>query len=1122
MPSQLFTDYFLTDGIEETYEWRDSLRGFDDFRTRLTWIFDSFGQHHEPNEAVTEQELIRPVLELLGWEDYLLQQGAARSEDIPDMLLFADAESKARAAGRPNSADRYGDAIVVEESKRYGRALEGRQLRIGDSGRTPHGQLLRYLSTADDAAAGAGVRWGILTNGAAWRLYDNRARPRSTGYFEVDVAEALARTEDGRLKLFFLLFNRKSFTLRGGATATFIENAIEEGRRYEERVAQDLSRVVFDDVFPKLADALAQNAGHTLDEVRDAALVFLYRLLFAMYAEDRGLLPVNDARYDDYGLRKRVRDDVAQRMDRKDTLSGVATSYYDHLSTLFRLIDGGDPSIGLPPYNGGLFSANAAPLLESVRLSDAVIGPVVYALSHSRSEITPGGRPRFVNYRDMSVQQLGSIYERLLERELARRPDGGVVVRLNTYARKDTGSYFTPQPLVDLIVDRTLRPLVEERLRAFEKRAAELGDDRRPRTQRIQELQKLDPAAGALDLKVLDPAMGSGHFLVTAVDFLADCIADLIERVPAIPEWLEGKYASPVVDLLTITQNAILDQAREAEWALDEAHLTDKAVIRRIVLKRCIYGVDKNPLTVELAKVSLWLHSFTAGAPLSFLDHHLRPGDSLSGLRVQDAVDEVSGRGGPWLFSAIQGQESAASFMRFIEILPDANLSQVRESAEAFDRMERYAAPLRGAMDFLRGLRWNAAALRKRERAALEAPFQDLLDAPAGKVLETLANGPGDDDAPALGELWRNARAAAEREGFIQWEAAFPGVWNGWHSASLYGGFDAVIGNPPWDRIKLQEVEWFATRAPDLARAPTAAARKAGIRRLRDRGEPLAAEFDEAKARADTLASLVRESGDYPLLGSGDINLYSLFVERAMSLIKPDGFVGLLTPSGIYADKTAARFFKKVSTSGRLSSLFDFENRKIFFKEIHASFKFCALVFGGEEREFDETECAFFLHDTADIEDPDRCFPLAPADFARVNPEHRHRARVPHPARRRHNAPHLRTASRARRSLRRRGAAGVAGEVRAHVRHDQRFGPVQNGAATGRRRLLPGAGQPMEEGQRTLPAAVRREDGASVRSPRGQRGGKPGEPEPSRTAARGKPRGARQPELAAGSSILGL
>ncbi len=250
-------------------------------------------------------------------------------------------------------------------------------------------------------------------------------------------------------------------------------------------------------------------------------------------AEDRGVLPVNDSRYEDYGLRKPVREDIARRMDRSAVFSTSASRYYDHLMTLCRLIDEGDPSIGLPPYNGGLFAAQAAPLLENLRLPDATVAPIIYDLSHSES----AGERRFVNYRDMSVQQLGSIYERLLEREPIR-DDGKIVIGPNSYARKDSGSFFTPQELVDLIVDRTLKPLAEERLAAFENKATELKGDRRSRAERHAELRRLDPAEAVLDLKVLDPAMGSGHFLVTAVDFLSDFIAELVEYVPAVPEWL--------------------------------------------------------------------------------------------------------------------------------------------------------------------------------------------------------------------------------------------------------------------------------------------------------------------------------------------------------------------------------------------------------------------------------------------------------------------------------------------------------------------------------------------------------------------------------------------------------
>ena len=533
MPGHLFAEYFLTEGIRATDEWRASVSdaaAFDAFRDGVRQRYDALSRSADPNEAVTEQELIRPVLELLGWADYLPQQGAARNEDIPDLLLFPDAASKERAAARGNAQARYRDAIVVEESKRFGLALDARDREDGHRSRTPHGQILRYLSTAEIESESR-IRWGLLTGGGVWRLYDYRARPRATGYFEADLGRMLEPGGEDHLRLFYLLFRRESFILQEGATTTFLDDALLEGRRYDEKVAQDLSSVVFERVFPKLVEALASASGEELPRVREAALIFLYRLLFVLYAEDRGLLPVNDSRYDDYGLRKRLRDDIAQRTRNGDIFSAIASNYYDHLTTLCRLIDKGDESIGLPPYNGGLFAAEAAPLLERVRLPDATVAPFIYDLSHAEAD----GERRFVNYRDMSVQQLGSIYERLLEREPVRDDTGKIIIRPNVYARKDSGSFFTPQELVDLIVDRTLKPLAEERLAAFEEKSTELKSDRRPKAERLAELRKLDPAEAVLDLKVLDPAMGSGHFLVTAVDFLSDYIAELVENTPAVP-----------------------------------------------------------------------------------------------------------------------------------------------------------------------------------------------------------------------------------------------------------------------------------------------------------------------------------------------------------------------------------------------------------------------------------------------------------------------------------------------------------------------------------------------------------------------------------------------------------
>ena len=987
MPGQLFTGYFLTEGIRTTQEWEAWTSPEADLGVQLRQVYEGFRNYNQPNEAVTEDDLIIPVLKILGWTDLLAQQGSGHNEDIPDYLLFADADAKARATARPSAEQRYKDALVVVENKRFGLHLDRRDKIDRVQSITPHSQILHYLSVADTVSEG-NIRWGILTNGSLWRLYDRRASPRATAYFEIDLGTTLESVED--TKLFTLIFGRDSFTPQGGANASFLEFALGESKNYEERVAQDLSSVVFEKVFPNLIQALTDASKADLGTAREAALIFLYRMFFLLYAEDRGLLPVHDVRYEEYGLRKPVREDIDRRMESGTPFSETASSYYDHIMTLCRMVDKGEASIGMPPYNGGLFSSDSAPVLEEVRLNDAAIAPIIHNLSHVRGE----SGTRFVNYRDMSVQQLGSIYERLLEREPVRDGDGAITVKPNSFARKDTGSYFTPQELVDLIIDRTLSPLIAERLAVFETKGKDLSDDLQPTTERLAELTYLDPAEAVLELKVLDPAMGSGHFLVTAVDFLSDRISELAEHTPGVPQWINGEYTSPLVERIDTIREGIIQRAKESHWTIDEAQLTDQTIIRRMVLKRCIYGVDKNPLTVELAKVSLWLHSFTAGAPLSFLDHHLRHGDSLVGMNMAEATGELKRlMGALFAMPAIAGAEAASEKMRRIEEITDADISDVRESASLFQEVEDDTASPRSLMDTLNGIRWLTSGMKAKQQKDFEKSIGETLGKEPAQAYAILQNGldiydpaEQDESSEAFSDLWKEARAIAEREAFLHWEAAFPSVWGIWNGNTRQGGFDAVIGNPPWDRIKLQEVEWFAARSSELALAQTASERKAGIQKLRDLGVALAVEFDQAKEQSEQLGHLVRNSGQYPMLSGGDINLYSLFVERAMSLVKPDGMVGLLTPSGIYADKTASNFFKSISTSGRITGLFDFENRKIFFKDIHASFKFCAIIFGGEMRQFPESDCAFFLHDTEMIKDPDHCFPLSADDFARVNP----------------------------------------------------------------------------------------------------------------------------------------
>ncbi|MBX3477663.1 MAG: hypothetical protein KF910_08650 [Brevundimonas sp.] len=993
---------FSTDYLVEAIKAEAAYKAVDAgaLRARLVEVADAFPKNAKTNESQTEDDFIWPILDALGWKDSLRQQNLTVSgrDDVPDGLLFADAAAKAAANALDEQWRRYAHGLAVVESKRWARPLDRASGR--DETTAPSTQMLRYLRRIDDTSQGK-LRWGILTNGTRWRLYWAGARSISEEFLEIDLGRVLGlngaadlfiddETRDHWLRVFACMFGREAFLRTGVDQTSFHDRARAEAAFYEERVAASLSRLVFDEVFPALARALAASAPEApLDDVRDAALILLYRLLFLLYAEDRDLLPVSDDRYDDYALRP-LRIEIGDRVSNGDTFSGTAAKVWAHLSDLSRIIDKGDASVGIPPYNGGLFAGTGAPLLATARIADDVMGPALDALSYERSS----GQRRYINYRDLSVQQLGSIYERLLEFEVVREGDAGdaghLTVRPNLFARKNSGSYYTPDELVGLILDETLEPLIAERRHAFEAALDALDTNDTPEMQRAA-LREVDPAEAILSLRVCDPAMGSGHFLVSLVDTLADHVLEAMAEAAALGA--EMDYTSSLAGEIEKIRATILRNARAAKWTIDESHLDDRHIVRRMVLKRCVYGVDKNPMAVELAKVALWLHTFTVGAPLSFIDHHLHAGDSLFGLWVRDAIDKAGKLGGELLWNeALANAQRQALAMKTIEMATDAEIAEAHRSAEMWTDVEFQIGPLDSFVSFMHALDWlNLNKDQKRlVRLWLDGQFGEPLPIARGRATPTQGRTKVD-EIEGFTDIWQRARDLIAEERFLNWQISFPGVWDDWAGKDRVGGFDAVVGNPPWDRIKLQQVEWFAARRPEIALAQRASDRARLIAKLKADGDPLFQDYEKADARAADTTRMARTSGHYPQLSRGDINLYSLFVERAQALVKPGGMVGLLTPSGIASDLSASTFFRSVATEGRLKALYDFENRRPryglepFFPDVDSRFKFCALI-ASPGRRFDAATCGFFLQSVIETRDPDRAFPITAADFAGVNP----------------------------------------------------------------------------------------------------------------------------------------
>ncbi len=812
----LFTRDYLTYGVRDTAAWKAlSDAHVSAIAAELKGWFDTFPKDDKTTEARTEDDLIWKVLPRLAWADWVRQQPLSVKGDgnKPDGLMFADLDAKARADKRI-SFEKYEEGAYVVESKKWNFPLD-RAGKSKNETEAPSSQMLRYLQRLEDLTKSK-LRWGILTNGRIWRLYFKGAKSVAEGFCELDLADILGieghslpltSTEDRAhwLKVFILVFRRESF-LRIDGKSSFHEISLEQGKFYEESVAKDLSKVVFDDVFPDLVKAIAKhdpNAPEILNaaylvEVKEGALILLYRLLFVLYAEDRNLLPVEDNRYDDYGLRKKVRNDIADRLDKNDGFSDTRTSYWNQAKGLFKGIAKGDKSIGLPPYNGGLFDEAETPILARVELPDDGFATIIDKLCR----VNRDGKRRYINYRDLSVQQLGSIYERLLEHEVV---DGehGLEVGLNKFARKGSGSYYTPDELVRLIIERTVGPLLKERMATFTESAKKLKD---------KALEAFDPATAILELKICDPAMGSGHFLVDLVDYLADAVIDATLAAREVAE----DYTSPLMARIASIRAQIMEQALANKWAMKEDQLVDKVIVRRMVLKRVIYGVDKNPMAVELAKVALWLHSFTVGAPLSFLDHHLRCGDSLFGETVRGVMDKLAKRGALLNNAAIQKARAASKGMEAIEQNTDADIAGVKDSASNFAVVQEATAPLAAFMSVFHAFEWLDPADKKDAQTVhewLDGNFGDSFEIALGTTT------PNGNTAERFSALLAKAHDLAKQENYHHWQIAFPGVWTDWQSNEPSGGFDAVIGNPPWDQYEFDITKWFAHRDPQIAQA---------------------------------------------------------------------------------------------------------------------------------------------------------------------------------------------------------------------------------------------------------------------------------------------------------------
>ena len=886
-------------------------------------------------KKVTVDQWLTPLMQqVLGFSDIHTIHGRRIMEQEHERLF-------------PLSHLSHGDSVALLLTA-HGFELDRGHTIFGEESRkrSPHGMVQEFLN-AEDACL-----WSIVSNGEKLRLLRDNPSLTRPAYLEVDLRRMFEEELYADFAVFWLTLHASRFEAPEGEPQRCIleqwrEEAHEVGERALERLRHGVEKALraLGNGFLAQSEngALRQAISDgtlTTDQYFQQLLRLVYRLIFLTTVEERGLLHTPNA---DEETRSRYSRGYALGRLRELALK---QRYYDRhhdlwdgLQITFRSLQSGQDALGVPPL-GGLFAGDQCPALDAAKLPNSALMQAMFALCYFRTDQALSR----INYRDMDTEELGSVYESLLELLPKIRPNtspwrfgfiGDDEDAAAGTARKLSGSYYTPDSLVQELIKSALEPVIADRM----------------------SMQPHDQRAAILAIKVCDPASGSGHFLLAAARRMA---AEL----------------------------ARIDAGADQPTAADYRHAM------REVVAHCIYGVDINPLAVELCKTALWLETVEPGKPLGFLDARIRCGNSLVGVLDPELLNDgipanaykaLTGDDKPVVAQlkkdnrattdSVQGDlfgggalEEAELEIELVDEMPEETPEQIAEKRQAWIEAQQ--------SDSVRLERLTFDTFT----AAFFAPktVATRNKVPVNQDLSRLRRGlPLDAGKEEL------IKQLAKEHNFFHWHLAFPEVFE-------QGGFDCVLGNPPWERIKLQEKEFFASRSPEIADARNAAARTRMIQALNgEDAQPaeklLYQAFMDARHAAEAASHFVRNSR-FPLTGRGDVNLYALFAEQFLQLSNEHGRSGVIVPTGIATDDSTKAFFDELSAGHHLVSLIDFENREKLFKAVDSRMKFCLLTLAYNVI---QARFLFFATNTEHLRDELRSFTLAANEIALLNPNTR-------------------------------------------------------------------------------------------------------------------------------------
>lgn len=819
----------------------------------------------------------------------------------------------------------------------------------GTRRRSAFGLAQEYLNAAD------GAMWGLASDGLTLRIVRDNASLTRPAWIEADLQRIFTEERYADFAALWLLAHETRFgrpAQPGEAQQTVTECALETwrnaGREEGTRAREHLRRGVEDALIALGQGFLAHPGNQALRAALQCGalstknyfnqlLRLVYRLIFLLTVEERGVLHPDGSEEKTkalyaagYSLR-RLRERSVKR-SAHDRFSDL----WEATKIVLRGVESGEPRLGLPAL-GGIFAKEQCPALDAAKLENRALLLAVFKLSWLRED---AGLAR-VNWRDMGPEELGSVYESLLELVPQITKDGrqfafatGSEAKGN--ARKTTGSYYTPDSLVQVLLDSALEPVVNDTIAGHPE----------------------NPVEALLGLSIVDPACGSGHFLLAAARRLASHVARLSAN--GTPSAAEYRHAL------------------------------------RQVVGRCIYGVDLNPMAVELCKVSLWMEAVEPGLPLTFLDSHIQHGNALLGTTPElmangvpdTAWDPIEGDDKKIASALKKRNKQGAAGQRSFDSLwskPTDSEAEVLSRAvaeldaasdanpEALAIKESQWDRILGSAEYrhqkLVADAWCAAFVWPKQPGVLAEV------APTNELWRQLRDGQG--QPPAL--TTKTVGELTEQYRFFHWNLQFPQVF-------AKGGFDIVLGNPPWDQLQLDAREWFAAHSPEIADARHHAARTKAIAILQSQDPGLFTAYQAASRTNEGGQAFIHGSGRFPRSSNGRLNTAPLFAETVTRISAPTGMAGIIVPTGIATDSFTQEFFRYLVESGRLHSLLSFENEEFLFPSVHHATRFCILSIGGEKRCLQVVRCVFFARQIGDVSMVERNVLLRPADFVLFNP----------------------------------------------------------------------------------------------------------------------------------------